>query len=101
MAIRLATVMAVIYSPGARGGGNDDVVLTPFGDAYLSIGQIVNGYYQPQGNTPVSIFNMWQQQAYAHIGYDALVNKKLDINISVGRILHSRTPRPSWIPRRC
>ncbi len=93
MAIRLATVMAVIYSPGARGGGNDDVVLTPFGDAYLSIGQIVNGYYQPQGNTPVSIFNMWQQQAYAHIGYDALVNKKLDINISVGGILAFSDPQ--------
>jgi hypothetical protein len=83
-AITLAASIVVLFSQGIIAGGTDDIVFTPIGDAYLQVGQIVNGYYQTPGSPMYQIYHMWQQQAYAHVGYDALINKKLDVNISVG-----------------
>jgi len=74
-------------------GGPEDIVFTPFGDAYLQVGQIANGWYQNPGAPAIQIYNMWQQQAYAHVGYDALIDKRLDINISVGGSLVYSSPQ--------
>ncbi len=93
MAVGLGAAIALLYCPGVIGGGTDDIVFTPIGDAYLQVGQIVNGYYQSKGSSIFQIYHMWQQQAYAHVGYDALINKKLDINISVGGTMEYSDPQ--------
>jgi len=93
IALGLAGAMALSFPQGIIAGGPEDIVFTPFGDAYLQIGQIANGWYQNPGAPAIEIYNMWQQQAYAHVGYDALIDKRLDINISVGGSLVYSSPQ--------
>jgi len=84
LTMRSVLLSMLLFSMGVAGDGHEDVVITPFGDASVQVGQVVNGYYQSQGSPILAIYNIWQQQAYAHIGFDALIDKRLDINISVG-----------------
>ena len=98
MAVGLCAAMALLFAQGVIGGGTDDIVFTPIGDAYVQIGQIANGWYQAQGSPYYPIYNMWQQQAYAHVGYDALIDKRLDINISVGGSIEYSNPQIIYYP---
>jgi hypothetical protein len=94
----LVAAGALLFARSVIGGGTDDIVFTPIGDAYLQVGQIVNGLYETEGTPIIPIFNIWQQQAYAHVGYDALIDKRLDITISVGGMMVYSTPQILSVP---
>jgi hypothetical protein len=85
----------------SKKGAAEDIVFKPIGYGSLEIGQIASGYFRykapPRQLTPIS--HVWQQRAFGIFGCSALIENRLEINISgLGLIAYS-TPQVGTDPQ--
>jgi hypothetical protein len=74
---------------------NEDIVATPTASGGIEVGQVVQGYYKCPATAPQYLSHIWQQRACAAFGYDAIIKKRLEINITGGGLIAFSTPQIS------
>ncbi len=76
-----------------------NVVYTPIGYGGMEVGQIASGYHRYPGQSIIPIGHVWHQRAYSILGYKALFDDRLEINISGGGLIAYSTPQLGTDPQ--
>jgi hypothetical protein len=73
--------------------GSSDITFRPIGYGSLEVGQIAAGYFRYAGAPIQPISHAWQQRAISWLGFNALVEKRLEINLAAGGFIVYSTPQ--------
>jgi len=84
----------------ARSADTNDVVITQTAYGAMEAGQINQGYYyRPTLTNAQPIAHVWQQRAIGNVGFNALVKKRLTINLTGEGLMAFSSPQMAPWPQ--
>jgi hypothetical protein len=91
--------MALFFFGTALFSDDQDVTITPIGYGSLEVGQIGKGYFkQPSNLTTNQIEHVWQQRAFCDLGFKALLQQRLEIEVTGEGLIAYSTPQIGNLP---